>query len=92
MQWFRNGEKLKPGKNYKTSISGNTRRLIINKPEFENENGAQYTCRIVENDELTETTTTICFPEISKWKPTFFKVGFGFKLGCYVLVNKTTTF
>ena len=67
VQWFRNGEKIKPGKDYKTSISGSMRLLTIKKVNFEKENGAQYTCRIVENDEVTESTTKIFFPEASKF-------------------------
>jgi len=64
VQWFRNGEKLPPGRLYKTSISGTIRKLTITKVDFEKEAGACYTCRIVENDEPTETTAQIVFPEM----------------------------
>ena len=68
VQWFRNGEKLPSGRMYKTSISGTTRKLTIANVDFEKEAGARFTCRIVENDEPTETTAQIYFPEMREYE------------------------
>ena len=72
VQWYRNGEKLKTGKQYKTSMSGAIRRLTIVEPDLGTDNGARFTCRINENEEPTESTTEIHFSEKRKFLHYFF--------------------
>ena len=65
VQWFRNGVKLKPGPKYKTSVSGFLRRLTINDVTREVDEGSIFSCRILDNRELTETSTEIRITIIS---------------------------
>lgn len=65
VEWYRNGKKLKHGRNYKISSRGRKRIIVIPDAKRDSEDSVNFSCKIIDNDESTETSTKIVFPKES---------------------------